>query len=430
LTEPSVPIRYPKFITVGSVVGILAGFGLGILASLYPSAVFDGIGAVASPVGQAWTRSLLLVVVPLVVCYLVLAASGEGVRDVAAVGGVSLAVFLGMMLSAAAFTLSLGPWLLARTPGEPGTIARAVSEMGDMGIQPVSPEGAAPGLGESLVAMIPDSVFGAAARGDLIGLILVSVLFGLALSRIGDRREVVLEFVRGIRDAVLVATHWVLLAIPFAAFALAFDVGSKAGVEIAGILGYYMLVHIGLLITLTLLLYPAAAVLLKGGVTRFARSVWIAQGVAASTRSSLASVPALVEGAEKHLELPDDVVALTLPLGASTFKMNTLVSTVLKVIFLAHIYGLTLEPTFIAMFIGVQIVTSPSVPGIPSGGYVMTLPLYVAAGIPVEGVIFLKALDGIPDIFKTVLNSTSYQFSGVVVARVRGWRPFEKSPTT
>jgi Na+/H+-dicarboxylate symporter len=74
------------------------------------------------------------------------------------------------------------------------------------------------------------------------------------------------------------------------------------------------------------------------------------------------------------------------------------------------------------VFVGTQILTSPSVPGIPSGGYVMTLPLYVAVGIPVEGVILLKALDGVPDIFKTLLNATSYLTSAIVVARLTGWK--------
>jgi Na+/H+-dicarboxylate symporter len=114
------------------------------------------------------------------------------------------------------------------------------------------------------------------------------------------------------------------------------------------------------------------------------------------------------------------VVSLSLPLGASTFKMNTLVSSFLKLLFLAHLYGVALGPTFLLVFIGTQILTSPSVPGIPSGGYVMTLPLYVAVGIPVEGVVLLKALDGVPDIFKTMLNATAYMASAVVVARLVG----------
>ena len=134
-----------------------------------------------------------------------------------------------------------------------------------------------------------------------------------------------------------------------------------------------------------------------------------------STRSSLASLPALMKSARDQLRLPEDVVGLSLPLAASTFKMNTLVSATFKLLFLAHLYGIGLDPAFILLFIGTQILLSPGVPGIPSGGYVMTLPLYVAVGIPVEGVILLKAMDGLPDIFKTMLNSTAYSSPSATV---------------
>jgi len=214
----------------------------------------------------------------------------------------------------------------------------------------------------------------------------------------------------------------VILALPVGAFALAFDVAARTGLTLAGVIGYYLLVHIGLLIGMVLLLYPFTALVAGGGMVEFARAVWPAQGVAMSTRSSMASLPALLKGARDPLELPDDVVGLTLPLGASTFKMNTLVSSFFKLLFLAHLYGVGLDPAFMVLFVGTQILTSPSVPGIPSGGYVMTLPLYVAVGIPVEGVILLKAMDGVPDIFKTLLNTTGYMSAAVVVARISGWK--------
>ncbi len=414
---------YPRWVTVGGVVGILLGFFLGVAANLHPLPALERLGAVAGPLGLAWTKALLLVVIPLIMVQLVLAAAGDGVKKAARIGGVSLTVFVAMMVVAAAYTFMLGRPLVERTPSDEGGFARAVEEAGDLGIDPVSPGDQGLGFGESLVAMIPENVFGAAAEGDLIGLILVSAFFGLAVSVIGPQKEQILSFFRAVRDAVFVATYWVILALPLGAFALSFDVAARTGLALAGVLGYYLAIHIGLLILLVLLHYPFTAVV--GGVSmlEFARAVWPAQGVAMTTRSSLASLPALMTAARTRLHLPEDVVSLSLPLGASTFKMNTLVSSFLKLLFLAHLYGVALEPTFLLVFIGTQILTSPSVPGIPSGGYVMTLPLYVAVGIPIEGVILLKALDGVPDIFKTMLNATSYMTSAVVVARLVGWKP-------
>jgi Na+/H+-dicarboxylate symporter len=423
--EEALSVEFPRHLALASVLGLLLGFALGGLANAYPAPAWDAVAAVAGPVGQAWIRALLLVVVPLIVCYLILAAAGESIRHAAKVGGASLLIFTGMMVAAAAFTLALAPPLLERTPGDLESFSQALAEMDQLGIVPDPVAEVSVGWGDRLVAMIPANLFEAAANGDLIGLILVSVVFGLAVSRIGPQRDSILRLVRAMRDAVFVVTYWVILAIPVGAFALAFEIASRTGVVLAGVIGYYLVVHLGLLIGLFLLLYPITHLVGGGGMGVFARAVWPAQGVAMSTRSSLASLPALMKGARDHLRLPDEVVGMSLPLAASTFKMNTLVSAMFKFLFLARLYGIEPGFSYILLFAGPQILLSPGVPGIPSGGYVMTFPLYVAVGIPLEGVILLKAMDGIPDIFKTLLNTTAYMSAAVFVGRTRGWKPPE-----
>jgi len=190
---------------VGAVVGIVLGFGLGALANLHPAPLLTWLGTVAAPVGQLWTRALLLVVVPLIVCFLVLAASGDGVKRAAKVGGVSLAVFTAMMVASAFYTLFLGVPLLKGTPADAGAFARAVAEAGSLGIPAVEPA-ATPGFGQTLVALVPDNIFRAAADGNLMALIVVSILFGFALAHVGPQKESILALVRAVRDAVFMAT--------------------------------------------------------------------------------------------------------------------------------------------------------------------------------------------------------------------------------
>lgn len=69
-----------------------------------------------APFGQAWMKAVLLVVVPLIVCDLVLAAAGDGVKQAAQVGGLSLAVLVGMMLSTGGYTLTEGCWRMDGNP--------------------------------------------------------------------------------------------------------------------------------------------------------------------------------------------------------------------------------------------------------------------------------------------------------------------------
>jgi Na+/H+-dicarboxylate symporter len=134
----------------------------------------------------------------------------------------------------------------------------------------------------------------------------------------------------------------------------------------------------------------------------------------------LAALPSLVRGAELHLALPAAVTGFVLPLSVATFKVNRTVSGVAKLLFLAHVYGVPLEPVQVGTFIATVTLLSFTTPGIPSTGSVATLPLYLSFGIPIEGVVILSAVDAVPDIFKTVANVTADTAVATMVTRVAG----------
>ncbi len=78
---------------------------------------------------------------------------------------------------------------------------------------------------------------------------------------------------------------------------------------------------------------------------------------------------------------------------------------------------MAIEPGYLLVFVATVMVLSFSSPGIPSGGFLVTLPFYVSAGIPVEGVILLRVVDAVPDIFKTLVNVTADMSVAAVAAR-------------
>ncbi len=151
-----------------------------------------------------------------------------------------------------------------------------------------------------------------------------------------------------------------------------------------------------------------------------------AQIVAASTRSSLASLPALLQGAEEGAALPREVYGFTLPLAVSVFKLNRSITSLARMLFLAHLYGVTLSPEQIGAFILTVLLISFGTAGVPATvGGLNTLPAYVAAGIPAQGVILLGALDTIPDVFETILNVTGNMTATTFVSRFVGSRRAE-----
>jgi Na+/H+-dicarboxylate symporter len=187
------------------------------------------------------------------------------------------------------------------------------------------------------------------------------------------------------------------------------------------------------LILVTLLLYPFTAVAGRVSLGRFARAVAPAQVVAFGTRSSLASLPALVAGGQRHLALPPSATGFVLPLAVATFKLNMTISGPVKLLFLAHVYQIPLGASQLAAFLLTEVIISFSTAGIPSMGTVRSIPAYLAAGIPVEAIFILNAVDTIPDLFKTILNVTADMSAATVLSgreRRRLSEPLSAAPAS
>ena len=150
---------------------------------------------------------------------------------------------------------------------------------------------------------------------------------------------------------------------------------------------------------------------------RFARAALPAQLIAFSSSSSIASLPALVESAERGLGLPARVTGFVLPLAVSTFKIAAPLSWTVGALFVGWFYGIPLHATAIATIAIAAVFLSFAVPGIPRGAFIMLTPLFLAIGLPVEGIGILIAVDAIPDTFSTVLNVTGDLAAAALVAR-------------
>ena len=180
------------------------------------------------------------------------------------------------------------------------------------------------------------------------------------------------------------------------------------GAGVVGAAAFYLAAHSALLAAALLLLYPVAVLGGRVRPGRFARAALPAQVVAATTRSSMAALPAMVASAEDTLGLRRGVTSFALPLAVSTFRLNQPISWQAMALFAAALYGVRLGPADIATLAAASVLMSFSVPGIPSGSLFVIAPFLAAVGIPPEAVGVLIALDLVPDVFKTLLNVTAH----------------------
>lgn len=412
----------PTVVTAGALAGLAAGFALGALAHETKTGWLLTLASVFEPAGVLWTNALRMVAVPLMVAYLVLAISSTmRTRTAGRLGGMSLLTFLVFLMLAGVLTLAVAPHLFESLTVDADARA-ALQSVSTAGHEAVERAGQAPTLVQWVTALMPTNIFRALVEENILGLVVCVILFALALARITpERRALLVRFFEAVAEAAGVLVGWFLLLIPLGVFALTFSLAAKTGMAVAGSVGFYVLALSGLLLVFTALLYPVSSLFGRVPLRRFAAGVWPAQAVAVGTRSSLASLAPLIEGANGRLRLPTEVSGLVLPLSVSSFKLNRAISAPLQLYFLTHLYGLPLKPGYVLTFMAAELLFSFTSAGIPSGGETLaTLPLYLGAGIPVEGVMLLKAVDAVPDIFKTLLNVTADMSVAVIMARFLG----------
>jgi Na+/H+-dicarboxylate symporter len=403
-------------LTASPTIRVLAALLLGLIAGLvvrwHPAPALLSLVGIVEPIGTLWVNAIRMTVVPLVGSLLITGvASASELRTVRVIGFRALGAFAALLLVCTLFALVVVPPLFAGLHIAPETAALL---RGTAAIQRPS----IPSFGDWLVSVVPTNPIRAAADGAMLPLVVFTVAFGLALLTIDPaRRQVVLAFFHGIADAMLAIVRVLIAIAPIGVFALMVPVGARAGVGAAGALGYYVVAMAAALLACTALLYAIAA--FAGGISpvRFARGVFPAQAVAIASSSSLASLPAMVDGADRRLGLPCEVTGIVLPLAVSTFKAANPIAWFVAAIFLGRLYGVPVGIGQLLVIAPTAVLTSFSTPGVPHGWLFVISPLLAAMGIPAEGVGLLIAVDAVPDIIATMLNVTADVAAAGIVSR-------------
>jgi proton glutamate symport protein len=397
---------------------VLIGLALGLAAGIVIAAAdMPGLGAVAvaiEPVGALWVNAIRMTVVPLVFSLLIVGVAG-GTSTAASrrIGAGAMALFAVFIAGSTLFALLVAPPLLALIRPNPAAVAALRVATGAVTTTAVE----LPPFRDWLVELVPANPVRAAADGAMLPLVVFSALLGLALARVPDAREHVVPFFRVIADAMFVVAGWILAVAPAGVFALVLPLAARAGPALAGALGHGVLVMCTLVLVALGALYPVAVLGGRVPLRQFARAVAPAQAVAFGTRSSLASLPALLAGAREVLGLPPTVTGLVLPAAVAVFKFASPVARITGTLFIAQLFGVQLDAAQTVAVAGALGALSFYSPGIPSGGLFAMTPIYIAFGLPVEGIGLLIAVDIVVDTFITAANVTANMTIATLLAR-------------
>lgn len=393
----------------GLAMKIFIGLTLGILYGYF----FRHYSAWLKPVGDMFIRSIKMIVVPIVFSTIVIGIAGVGdLKKVGKLGGKTLIYF--EIITTIAIVLGVAVANITH-PG----VGVHLTEISKVDVSQYTNTATHHSTADLFVNLIPTNIVDAMARADLLQVIFFAVLFGVALSAVGDIGKPVLHFFQGVAETMFKLTNIIMSAAPYGVFALMGYTVSQFGLAV--------LLPLGKLVTILYVTMILFVLLVFGSVARFAgirlltllRSLSEELLIAFSTDSSESVFPRILKKMEQF-GVPKSIVSFVVPTGYTFNLDGSALYQGLAVPFIAQLYGINLTLTHQLMIVAVLMITSKGMAGVPGVSFVVLASTLASTGLPVEGLALIAGVDRIMDMGRTVVNVIGVSLASIVMAKVEG----------
>ncbi|MBQ5827457.1 MAG: dicarboxylate/amino acid:cation symporter [Bacteroidales bacterium] len=403
-----IKIALPVQILIALVLGVL----FGIFAHDYVKYV--------SWAGDMFLRFLKMIVVPIVFCSMVTGVASLGNQGgLGRIAGKTFAFYICTTLVATVIGLVLVNLL------QPGVGSSLVSDAA-AATQLASADKVS--LGQQIINIIPDNIFAALTKGDLLQVIFFAILFGFFVTKVGEKaRTVIVDVFQAGFDVIMKITLAVIKLAPYGVFAIvAKMISQQAGdmdklMDVAQSLGMFLLiVWAGCMIHFFVVLPSTVYFLGKENPWRHMKKMSTAILTAFSTCSSGAALPISLKDSQEKCGISNRIAGFTLPLGATINMNGTALYEGVAVIFIAQVYGVDLSILEQIIIIVTVLFSAIGAASIPMAGLVMLSVAISVAGLPMEGVGLVLAVEQLCDMPRTATNSYGDMCGAVVIAKSEG----------
>ncbi len=392
-----VRVSQTQMIFAGMVVGLAVGW------------LFPDFGVKLEPLGAIFIRLVKTIIVPIVFATLIVGIAGHG--DLKAVGRMGVKAFVYFEVVT---TFALGIGLLVVNVLKPGV---GVSLEGSQTTIPVTPKQHS--LTDVVVNIFPENIFDSAVRGDVLEIVVFTVIFAIALSLIGEKKRPILSFCDALAETMFKYTSIIMRYAPIGVgAAIAMVVGSKGLSVLLHLCLLIAALYLGIMLFMVFILFPIALVF-KVPVRRFLSAVKEPAVIAFSTTSSEAALPKAMMAMEA-LGVPRRIVAFVIPTGYSFNLDGTTLYLSLASVFAAQTAGieLTLGQQLLIGF--TLIFTSKGCAGVPRASLIVLASTCAAFGLPLNALAIILGVDAIMDMGRTATNVIGNCLATVVIARWEG----------
>lgn len=387
---------------------IILGIGLGHFAPETAQAM--------KPLGDGFIRLIKMAIAPIIFCTVVLGVAGmEDMKKLGRIGGKALLYF--EVVTTAALIIGL-------------TIVNTLKPGAGMHVDPASLDAASiakytavaqhHGFIDFMMNIIPSTLVDAFAKGDILQVLLISLLCGAALSALGPRVSGIVGLIRQASSALFGIINIIMKLAPVGAFgAMAFTVG-KYGLGTLGSLGYlmgsfYLTCLLFVFVVLNLIARAAGFSLVKL-VRYIAHELWLVLG----TSSSESALPTLMAKLE-HLGARKDIVGIVVPSGYSFNLDGTSIYLTMAAIFIAQALGIDLSLREEITLLAVLLLTSKGAAGVTGSGFVtLAATLATMPTIPVAGIALILGVDRFMSEARALTNLVGNSVATLVVAKWEG----------
>jgi len=384
------------------------GFGLGIIAGLIFQ--FTGWNAkILQPFGDLFIRLIRMVVVPLVVSSLIAGAASMG--DTTKFGRVAVKILVFYFFTTAV-AVTIG--LVVANGVHPGSGIALIPE----GLE--AKEVVAPTLTQTLLNIVPMNPIEAMAKGELLPMIFFAIIFGFALSALGEAGRPLVKLFETIMNVMIKVTGYVMEYAPYGIFALITVTvgvhGPKVLLPLIKLIGVmYLVAFLHILIVYT----PFIALVGKMRPWHFYRGVGEPLLVAFTTCASAAALPLNIQAVEK-LGVPKSISSFTIPLGNTINMDGAAIYLGVAAIFISEVFGIPLDFNQQLTIILMAILASIGSVGVPGAALIVMTMVFTAVGLPMEGIALVAGVDRILDMARTPLNILGDAVGAVVVSQSEG----------
>jgi Na+/H+-dicarboxylate symporter len=393
---------------------IFSNIGIQIIIAMVLGTIVGVImkhdAVVFAPLGTIFIHLIKMLVIPLIAISIISgAASIGGTKSAGKIGALTFAFFLITSGFAVALALTMGEYF---TPG----IGVDLSSVEGMFSNEYASKGELPGFFETITGIIPTNIFVSLNNANILQILFFCLFLGIAISKLEKKKsESLLGGINALVEAFIWMIHVVMKFAPIGVFGLMADAIGTFGFDVLQLITNLVLVYFAAILIFGFIFFPLLIKLFSTmSVRKFISAMKKPQTVALSTASSMGTLPVTMEVCEEELKISKSTSSFVLPLGATINMSGNAIYYGLVAIFFAQIFNIDLGFTEYAAIILTATIGAIGQAGVPGPSFLVVAVL-IAAGIPIEGLPLLFALDRIFDMTRTALNITGDAACAVIV---------------